>query len=122
MSCLKLKQLSHKFEGCYQIKVARLPRRPRSHLGRPPAGGRVGLGPHGLADGVNLGLPRGEAVHELLVLVDQLTDDLEVVGQRLLFQVGQHPLLANQPLHELVEQGQELPELSIQINRTFCYR
>ena len=49
---------------------ARLPRRPRPHLGRPPAGGCVGLGPHGFAHGVNLGLSRGQSVHELKLEMD----------------------------------------------------
>ena len=46
-----------------------------------------GLGPHWLADRVDLRLPGGQVVHELLVLHNQLLDLVCVIRQRLLLQV-----------------------------------
>ena len=87
------------------------PRRLSANLGGLPGGRGGGLGPHGLADGVDLRLAGGEVVHELLVLHNQLLDLLGVVGQGLLLQVRQDLLSTQQPLHQLVKETQQVLQL-----------
>ena len=70
-----------------------------------------GLGPHGLADRVDLRLPGGQVVHKLLVLHNQLLDLVSVIRQRLLLQVRQYLFSTQQPLHQLVQKAEQVLQL-----------
>ena len=69
------------------------------------------LGPHGLADRVDLRLPGGQVVHKLLVLHNQLLNLVSVIRQRLLLQVRQYLFSTQQPLHQLVQKAEQVLQL-----------